>query len=982
MIKKVNKILLFVCLFTFTLMFFFVYEKTDVYAIEYKFPQYIAYQGKIYKVNTRGGNVTDDMLLNINYYQKDYGCVNFKRKAFNEAINSNTEITDIGADNFDCEDGYNFSLSDTGKNGIYDGTKFIICPDADSRINFTSIQKSEVMTPLGNGKVRVSFSFDTNLLYMRKLKKIDFYDNFGGFHHDYKNSGDFGLYDSIYDSTSFEINDGEDFYVEFHVRDTADSICKGTPIGYVRDFDVDYNANPVLSYTNDDGSNICGSLKSTCSKDGSTCDSTTVGMVEYCFKDYVQRSESYPSKEQILHQISELNAYKEALNHVPTANSKSTNLACNFLPGSDNRSTTTSTTGIAATSNSGIYSTKKVYPTTKKNKYFQVVCEEILEVYYDDPKVVNAGGGFSYTSIIKVTRTCTLNQIRTIKKKQECGYEPSCWGEQHQGDKAAGPNDDFDQCINTCDGGKYSQNCINSCYKEVYGDTFSKGINYTDKDNSTSLLSYNTKQTGVVPVTIGHFYRKSDCEVGKTKLSNGKILSSCLVLDNNEGCYLNHWCQLEHGTEVGFASSCNGTDVCYEVFKSSPDCSINPETDYYNEIKKAKAELAAIASELGTKKNVEESYKSGFVETGVYDDYYESHQDLPAHITTTLEVLEPELLGTKLLGNENSTKISKADRTYNLYKYVSVKTEIVDLTQAYVSKYSKQDNVTGTIYKNDKLDCNRSDANNTLCLKYYDGGYKYYTSLNAPEVNRWLDNWPYYNVNYHGDYSITEYKKNINVDLRKYGTWQQWDIDIDCMYGLYNDFHTDRLDCKEGDICSPGIQYIYREIDLTDAFPNDRNARWNWTGKITNQLLPSGSRVTTGAALPDDRSKLLYNIDPVALTKYIESNGYNVYDIKKDSSEVDYEFVLTRKNLSNIRQYNKSVKDFNEDKENNYLDYDQSCYTKKLNGKDRVVCTSNFLDSDDYITYSVPGFTSTSRKQIAMCNNAKNQECYDISSQS
>lgn len=965
MLRYTKRILYLTSIFTLILAFSMILKDENVEAADYTFPQYISYNGRIYKLNSKGSSVTDEMLQNINADQITHNCMNFKDTTF------------------ECTSGYEINISDTGKSGVLNGTTFTICPDADNRINFTTIQESEKMEVQPDGRVLVSFTFDTNLVYMRKLKKLDYYDDVG-FQHDYKITGEDGTYDAIYDSNSFYINSGEDFYVEFYVRDTSDSICKGTPIGYVRDFDVDYSLNPVLNYQNDDGSYICGNLKSTCSKDGDTCDSATTGMVEYCFKDYVYRSENVPTKEEILHQINELKAYKEMINTPPSTTSSSTNLVCNFLPGSDNKSTTTSTTGIAAASNSGKYSTRKVYPTTTKNKYFQAVCDESLEVYYDDPKAVNAGGGFSYTSIIKITRTCTINKIRTVKKKPLCEMEPSCWGKHHAGEKVAGPNEDFDQCVERCDNGKYSQSCINSCYQEVYGNISSKGINYTDQPN---LLGYNTNQTGILLMRSGGTLKKvNNCTVGKTKTKNGKVMASCYAITDNHGCSGSRaWCTLEHGTKVGFASSCNGTDVCYEVYKSSPDCSLTPEKDYYEEIQKAKAELASIASELGIKKNVEKSYESESIETGVYDDFYESHQDLPPHTKITLEVPTPEVIGTDLLGNvdQNDPKypVTREDRTYNLFRYVSVKTEIVDLTQAYVSKESKQDNVVGTIYKNKKLDCNRDNANDTLCLKYYDGGYKYYTSLNAPEVNRWLDNWPYYNLNYQGDYSITGYKQNINVDLKKYGTWGQWDIGIDCMYGLYNDFYNEgTLDCKEGDICSSGIQYIYREIDLTDAFPNNRRARWNWTGEITNHLLPSGSKATTGAALPDDRSKLLYNVDPVALTKHIESNGYDVYDVKKDIGEVDYEFVLTRKNLSNIRQYNRNVKDFNKDGDGNYLDYDQSCYTMKSNGKERVICTSNFLDSEDYITYSSAGFTSTSRKQIAICNNARNQECYDISS--
>ena len=35
----------------------------------------------------------------------------------------------------------------------------------------------------------------------------------------------------------------------------------------------------------------------------------------------------------------------------------------------------------------------------------------------------------------------------------------------HQG----GPNEDFEACINECDGGKYTPKCSNTCYEKIYG---------------------------------------------------------------------------------------------------------------------------------------------------------------------------------------------------------------------------------------------------------------------------------------------------------------------------------------------------------------------------------------------------------------------------------------------------------------------------------------------------------------------------------
>lgn len=977
--KTISLILCAIVTFMVTLCF-----SDSVDAVTYKFPTYVSVNGHLYRVVTRGANITDDMLRNVTLDNVEYSCMLLKEGTF------------------DCQKGYNIKLENVGKNGKLEANNvFTICPEAEPSINFNAIQNSEKMERLGNGQVRVSFQFDTNLLYMRKLNRFTAYVN-GSTTNDYDISGNPGTYTPIY-SNEFYIKEGDDFYVEFYVKESSTSPCAGVSVGYVRDFDANYRANPVLNYTDDNGNNICQQLKKTCTGDdkNQSCDTVTIGKVPYCFKDYVGVSENYPTRDQILAQIQDLNNYKDLFN-LKTSQTGGTNLTCSFLDPSV--STNTSSTTGKTQDNYHTFTTRSILPSTKDNTYYQAVCDETMEVWYDDPKAVYAGGGFLYNTKVKITRTCHPEQIKSITKKEKCTYEPSCWGKLHQGDKVAGPNEEFDQCITTCDGGKYTQSCINSCYEQVYT-TPAKGVNYTGQDNG--LISYNSKYNrGItfIRTPLGEFRDEPNCVVGKTKLSNGKVLSSCKVLETNAGCIGDRaWCYLEHGTEVGFANVCNDTERCYEVYSSAPGdgCSENPEKDYYDEVMAARNELERINAELTTEDGVKGSYKDELAATGVYDDYYKQQQDLKPVVETKLTISPPVTSSTIVIGNVDQGAPFAVNRNYPLNYYTSVREQTIHLTQAYISKQTNQDNTIGSIYQDKTLDCAHDDKNDELCLNYYNGGYKYYTNLGAPQVNSWLA-WPAYNDKYSGDYSINGYKKNINVNLYDYGTWGQWDVNINCMYGLYNNFIIDDSDpdhycdpnsgCVNGDddvlsncdpskdICSKGVQYIYREINLDDTFPNDRNPRWNWTGTLS-AVSENNHRLYSGAALPLDRSYLQYNIDPIALTKYIEGNGYDIYDVSSDSSEVDYEFTLTGKNILNIRKYNDSIKDINQDGQGNYLDYDQSCFRKTVDGQDRTICTSNFLDDENYITYSTSGFDATTRKNIAICNNTKNQECFDVSSE-
>ena len=188
----------------------------------------------------------------------------------------------------------------------------------------------------------------------------------------------------------------------------------------------------------------------------------------------------------------------------------------------------------------------------------------------------------------------------------------------------------------------------------------------------------------------------------------------------------------------------------------------------------------------------------------------------------------------------------------------------------------------------------------------------------------------------------------------------------------------------------------FRVVDLKELFPNNRIRGFNWTSaayQAGGDGNSSGELYTTA-------------VNPDALISKIQSKGYNIYDnnlrqqLKNESgttedqalliqnyekylaeeaaddSEVDYSFKLTRQNIKNIRTYNATVADHNQDGSKNYLDYDMTCTFGYTTAPNRRVCTSNFLDNPDYITYNT-GFTKEDRKKISVCNNAVNHNSCD-----
>ena len=995
--------------------------------VDYAFPDYVAVGGKVWKAdwrtkkgdkfeNNRGSEkVVEKDLSQLNTTNIQLNCVKFtedvvavqeRGKWVARKISTNETVANY------CEAGYNVKFTQALASGSMaqddKGNWFLqVCSfhaqSLDEKINELADPNNISMTLVDGRNYKVTFNAMAKYPGVFRIKNLVsqvYYDDDGNRqvafdHFRYDNS-------VITGENSLLIPAGTDFYVEFYVNGSSPG-CTEEFVAQIRSGAPKSIPNPVLSYKNASGQNLCQALKD---KYGST-DGVVTGMVPFCFRENVNYDEAVPSVEEVIAQSNQVDSLLNGQNDV-SKNTTAPIRLCNFLKsGSDGLKNTTGTAEAIAAGN--IYTVKienKYLDFSKSLEYWRANCTEEMKVMYDDPKAVNAGGGFSYTTIIEITRTCTPYQIKTPRKKPKCEYSADCMGKGHTGGPGAGPTEEFDQCINTCDGGKYSQACIDSCYEEVYGDTNAKTVSFTDQAG-LGRLTYDTKsgKTGIVQVARTGSYR-TDCSLLNRTDRTPRPISSCYVLGGNGGCQKRNpddacpTCYTEHGVAVWYCDGCNGsgrgsTDgvQCYEVWASTSDCAINPELDYYNQVKKALSEYQTLVARM--RKYTEDDYKDESIYTGVYDNYLDKQVEFGKNqqpitdlsIDSSVSDAQQKMISSTTQGGAYAVTTDML--TYTWQKYTTVRKQTVHLTQAYVSNTTNQQVGAGTVYQKKTMDCVRDDKNHDLCQKYYNGGYKYYTDLFTPTINNWKD-WPYYNVN-NKDYSIKKFHdkgeryENIDVDLRNFGSWNQWSLDIDCIYGLFQNFigqedNSPDPDCDPSkDICSGGIQYIYREIELEDNFPNERNPRWNWTGTIDSKSV-DGVRLVSGAARTDKRSYRGYNVDPYALIEHIEHNGNTIYDVQKDSSEVDYEFVLTRQNLRNIRAYNKSVEDFNRDGYNNYADYDTSCYTKRINGQDIEVCTNNFLDDDRYITYSTPGFTSTSRKGIAGCNNAKNQKCYDISS--
>ena len=759
-------------------------------------------------------------------------------------------------------------------------------------------------------------------------------------------------------------------YLEFYVKDNS-SACKGTFIGYIGFFTPstsDYTLdNPAISNPNAYGCTAVKNYVPTGMTNQDDLNKLNDMKKSYIYECYNPSKMSYgyigPNGSTLKNTITKkYNNLQSMFNSYTISQTLTTNVC-----------TDTYHQGPKITS-------------TYYGSYWSMVCTESYEATGSEAKLVRAGNGFSYQANYVVSRQCSITQINKPTKAPQCNYSigHTCsWPTRSGTDTGndGGPNGSFDACIMQCDNGKYSQECINSCYKSVYNKERKLSINnsilkkegrieFTGLESSESITSANGDECTTDHGRPGHKINYS---------SNGV---------SDTACFSDNYCAT-HGGECTF-----------NVYKGPDGCSDNPDDEYNSALNASENELRMLQAQQ------QEELKAGNYTYQITDSYLKTDKNQP-YVYTVSSENNPMVSVNKIetTANSNYQQQSLGNSGGRDVSYYATVTRTANITTnlplSYVSK-----NGGNAIYKTNESDKqiftvnhqnNRIDSKSSFNLADYyheTNERKYYTSIYSGNKN----------VVQTDDGSaimlVSRNNANVNVDYNILVTSKdvgagEFGSDIKCYYGVYNDFYvcddddcppptctdppcptitpTPPTDCT-GDNCDKpldqsGIQYIYRDIDLTDVFPNERNPRWNWT---------------SGAASVSSKNQLKYDIDPIKLTKEIESKGESIYDVQKDASEVDYEFVLTKENLKNIRAYNKRVRDYNGDGANNHLDFNMSCYT---NSQGKNVCSSRFLDnidgnsgsesSSNFITYSVSNFTIDARKNLIGCNNSKNLQCND-----
>lgn len=558
------------------------------------------------------------------------------------------------------------------------------------------------------------------------------------------------------------------------------------------------------------------------------------------------------------------------------------------------------------------------------------ICEESVVVEYGPPVGTKAGLCFEYKVKVTSRVVCQTNTsgITAPTTPAICTPVPICndlSGLTHQG----GPNEDFEQCINECDGGKYTSRCSNKCYREAYG----------DEDSSVDPLAIRYGEDIVAEKMWSSTFPGYE---GRYEWENGSIVWEGSGYGRWYEVFENARTQADHGrynVYDGFKKHDYGNGVVCDDNCVWSGCD---EQDYLNE-----EDAAADTVENLRKYNQAISRCQASASCTTKTAYFEISVDYTHDVDGTereetisfpYNSSEPSKLPSLGQGQETAspgrTEIFLSDGAdYNGYDgcYVSSSER---------NWYQAEWGFPGTWINNKSGDISFVDktGNNAWHLKED----KFCIPGDAKSVNTLWWEWNELGDHcYPADQIAADIDYNIHASTTDFGFFG-WNFDFECFYALRNEVcDPDIRGCCRPPEGSPGdpddpddpggggdtptttvYDYAFRIVETSDLFPEPEESTDSNTPSIAGVGRQPGYNWTLGMS-SEDTSILTalnaknpdYKIDPLALIDNIQSRQ-NIYS---DDTYVDYKFVLDTETLSKIREFNRNKK---------YTDFDGEFRTK------------------------------------------------------
>lgn len=680
--------------------------------------------------------------------------------------------------------------------------------------------------------------------------------------------------------------------------------------------------------------------------------------VSYCFEEIVSVQYSY---DQVSEWVSAAENYYNAINNVD--NSQNNNDQEGYYD--DVKNTGTLTCDAFSNNNYETIHSFNHVETTNENNCI-TTCEEHVELNFSDPVATQAGMCFQYLIEIKSVVECDSNYVAPPPSRPAvCTPSASCSQPGWWGD-AGGPNEDFDSCVMECDGGEYTQSCIDSCYNAVYEEgTYSLDVNNNETERAamfnpaTALLTIDSRPTAIVSqvadsscidINSVNYYDSASIQAyyefrqqdpggyynGGTWVPSGNCPSyiapyyfqSYSMTQRTIGMLRGLYLPYNQMTSYYYANnSTNGFlrsvykpgyiwDVCHSSCTWVNLCGANTvltqgqaEAQYQEELRKYEAEKAACESKAATCSNETTEYKIVVDNLDGNDSYNDNDKSDWQEEFNSEQKLNSDKVTGEFPDMVTLVDGSCEDGEDDPWHYHN----IITFPGTWINNKTGQ-----TVHS---IQPGHEDF-------YTNIGNEYCTKLNSVPVNT---AWYEWKVNQDEKPLTDAEKQAINADIEmnirgsidNYGYFG-WNFDIECFYALIKD----PSDCV-GEHCeqspNPSDPDYPNPDDPSDGGDDGGDGSNGGESPITNftfrsisldNLFPSSeagqttrdtgfnwSCEATNLENPD------YIVQPVALREEIERLGDSIYE---GDEYLDYHFVLTPETMNKIRAYNKDVGSYTE----------------------------------------------------------------------
>lgn len=590
----------------------------------------------------------------------------------------------------------------------------------------------------------------------------------------------------------------------------------------------------------------------------------------------------------------------------------------------------------------------------------KIKCTEEVEVKYGPPVATRAGLCFEYN--IKITSRVNCNQTKAPKapKKETkyCTPEPGCIHAGGKIYKQAGPNEDYDSCIQKCDGGKYGIACSKKCYNKVYKtqkamtSAFYEEADVEQMARSAELkkcleitkkypfqTSGYTKYSNKNNQYYGCYYwnKKNDIlwaggntEDGKgvpgrwyAEFQKGKNYSSYGVLSNGHfrrksGSGSNvSYCGAKCYWSKSFSTSYCGSGKVKTKYLNpgvaQDDYATNKNT-YKKALKACKAAASCQRRTTIVKVSIKENEKTATTDTLMS---YSSDR------TTSKEEKTKKINDSKYLLDYNGcyqeSKSNNSSKTWYMtefgfgHSWIHGKTGELTYTNPCVSKAGSSSNNTekcGYVKQKNQycLPLNQKNVNSKWWNFYYTKAYGNSSSGTSLQSDAFMNNCGKSDA---CKWQVTEsqlsgysYDWNIIGTARSFGHFE-WNFDIKCFYATNDSICDSSGAGKVSNVqCRTDDSKKVRTVDLKNMFPADdgssksRNPGFNWTQYATDEKTTSAKSLTT--------TKTNYNSYPSEYASWVQAKAYSVYH----NDYLDYDIVLSKQKINEIKNTNINYGDF------------------------------------------------------------------------